>query len=57
MEEEKEKDLRQRHVYISYESHRAMRIQAAMEGRTMFDLVSMVILDYVNANKERHQQP
>ena len=45
------------HVYITSEAHRAMKIQAATEGRTMKYLISMVIMDYVNTNKERHQSP
>ena len=45
------------HVYITHEAYRALKIQAASEGRSMKFLLSMLIVDYVAANKEGRQHP
>ena len=44
-------------VHITHESCRALKAQAAREGRTMQYLVSMMIMDYCNAIRERGQSP
>ena len=44
-------------VYVTPEAYRAMKVQAEAEGRSMKYLVSMLILGYVNANKEGRQHP
>ena len=51
----RQSDLAQ--VNITIEAYRSMKAQARSEGRTMKFLISMLIMDYVNGNKERHQSP
>ena len=44
-------------VSIGVEEYRELKIQAATEGRSMKFLLGMLIMDYVNLQKERQAQP
>ena len=44
-------------VYVTPEAYQAMKVQAKVEGRNMKFLLSRLIMEYVNSNKEGRQHP
>lgn len=44
-------------VQLTQEAFTALKAQAAGERRTLQEVASYAIMEYVNANRERGQQP